>query len=47
MIISHRVNFYGNPSVICFRKCHLPLHKGGFGTAEIFLFFLDFQSISS
>ena len=22
-----------NPSGICLRKCHLPLHKGGFGAA--------------
>ena len=23
-------NFFYNPSVIFLRKCHLPLHKGGF-----------------
>ena len=25
-----------NPSVICYRKCHLPLHKGGFGAVLLF-----------
>ena len=30
-----RALFLDNPSVIFLRKCHLPLHKGGFGETRL------------